>query len=118
MRPFRESFDKLVGKGEQHWCHQLIHPNPKFYKHRFQIYTPDLPWEGSDFFLNAPRLGFAEFWTILDQYRTDERSCLIYVYKQPRKGNTPFDPSSKKWSQVQFAPAWEDDADPVEDGHK
>jgi len=118
IQPTRNNFFRTAGKNQQVWCGSFIHPNPKLYKYYFQVYTPDLPWEGSDFFENAPRLCAAELKTLMDQFRAERRSCFIYNVRRPRAGATPFDRSSERWRDVPFAPAWENDPDPEVDGVK
>lgn len=108
----------MAGEHGHLWCRQCVHPNPIFYKHFFQVFSTGSLWEGSAFFEHAPRLNIAEFDALIRKYRDAGTPCLIYAFRQPRLGNTPFDRTSARWANVIFAPAWEDDTDLVLDGHK
>lgn len=92
---------------------------PRFYKHTWLIWTPDCELDGHDFLRDAPRMSTAAFMARYDEMSKSSLPGWIYRYDRPREGpGTPFDRSHPKWKNVEFAPAWDEDPDPVWNGHK
>jgi hypothetical protein len=96
-----------------------LHPNPRLWKYHWQIFTCDSPWEEDDFFENSIRLSTANFFSCIDQYSEIGVSCIVYNKRYPRLDpQSPWDLKNKKWDNVSFHSSWEDDTDPVWNGHK
>lgn len=92
---------------------------PRFYKYTWQIWTPDCEIEGREFLRYAPRMSTAAFMARYEAMSNANLPGWIYRHDHPREGpGTPFDSSHPKWNNVEFAPSWDDDLDPVWNGHK
>lgn len=101
------------------WSTSPLHPEPRLYKHYWQLFTLDSPWEGDTFFDQAPVLCTAACFARLAQLKAAGQSCIVYGYKRPRRfPGMPFDPNHEKWRQVEWAPALEDDPDPEWNGFR
>jgi hypothetical protein len=123
MPPTKHSFDQAVGQSEGAVIYAtgpFFHFQPRFFKHYWRIYTPDLPWEGKEFFDHAPALSTAAYLDLAERYRQEGRSYIVYGFKRPRTGpGVPFDPNSERWKGCVFAPAFDEDPDPIAaNGHR
>jgi hypothetical protein len=94
--------------------------NPRHYKFYWQVFTLTSPYEGYEFFQHAPRLCSAQYQKEMERLCAERVPALIYSFKLPRRDPAnPFDLSHPKWKDVEFAPSWDEDQDPiVEGGHK
>lgn len=94
--------------------------NPRFYKHLWQVFSRESPHEGDAFFERAPVLCTAAM--LLETQRLVDAglTCVLYGFKRPREGpGAPWDRQHPRWRDAVFAPAWEDDTDPITaGGHK
>lgn len=96
-----------------------LHPIPAFYKHHWQIFTLDSPWEGQEFFDKAPRLSTAICMQCLEELNDRQLLYILYGSKRPRRFEAmPFDPASARWRHVEWAPPFENDPDPEWRGHR
>ena len=96
-----------------------LHPVPAFYKHYWQVFTLDSPWEGSEFLANAPKLSTAACMQLLEELRRRREPFILYGEKMPRRfAGMPFDPTSDRWRNARWAPALADDPDPEWNGHR
>jgi hypothetical protein len=94
-----------------------LHPQPRMYKHYWRVFTLDSQWEGREFLDKATPLSTAAYIELIRQLQSENKPCMVYGYKMPRHGSI-FDPASPKWKDTVFAPAWDEDTDPVFEGHK
>lgn len=95
------------------------HPNPKLYKYLWQVFTPELGLEGDAFFEQAPVLSTARYYAHIEKLIASGQSGMVYGFRRPRCGpGSPIDPLSEKWRAVEFAPSWDNDPDPIFEGHK
>lgn len=118
LRPTKEEFQRWRGTGLAFFG-TYLHPNPKLYKYTWQIWTPDSPLEGSEFFEQGPRYSTAKYREIEKQMFNAGVSGFVYNRQLPRLGiGKPFDLTHPRWANRVWAPAWEDDPDPECDGHK
>ena len=118
LMPTRETFERWGQKGLA-FCGTYLHPNSRLYKYIWQVWTPNEPLEGAEFFERGPRYSTAAFREIERQLIEAGVSGFIYNSKLPRLGNdATFDPNHPRWKNRVWAPAWEDDPDPEWDGHK
>jgi len=94
--------------------------NPRLYKHVWQIFSAESPWEGDAFLEHAPYRCTADMLAEAGRLLRSGRSCVVYGVARPRRAaNAPWDLTHPRWRNAVFAPAWEDDTDPVVDGvHK
>ena len=96
-----------------------MHPNPRFFKYLWRIFTADTPWENAEFFRTAPRLCTHDAMAMMDALWEARQPQIIYNQRLPRKDLAlPFDWTSERWSTAKFACAYDDDADPVWNGFK
>ena len=93
--------------------------DPRWYKYVWQIWTPDSPLEGPEFFQHGPRYCTARFHEAQVRLLGTGVSGFIYNRQLPRRGlGKPFDLTHARWANREWAPAWEDDPDPEWNGHK
>lgn len=96
-----------------------LHPNPRLYKHHWQIFTRDSALEGESFLQQAPRLSTAACMQRLAELGRTGEPCLLYGGKRPRLfAGMPFDRTSARWQRADWATALEDDADPEWNGYR
>ena len=99
-----------------------LHPlgNPRHYKYFWQVFSSASSYEGDEFFERAPRLCNAAFEEETDRLLSQGMSCLVYGFRLPRRDPaSPWDHSHPRWIGREFAPSWDEDADPVvSGGHK
>ncbi len=100
-----------------------IHPNPRFYKYYWWVFWNESPVDGDAFLGDQYRLSTAAAMQLLKSLEERNEPCWLYNTSSPRLGSTiPFDPQSKHWQGVKWAPAYDDDPDPVVEiqgsGHK
>ncbi len=127
------SFDELRRErtdcqlaGERSCCSSYasgIHPNPRFYKYYWWVFWNESPVDGKEFLSSQYRLSTAAAFELLDNLKERNEPCWLYNTSSPRLGSTiPFDPQSKHWQGLRWAPAYDDDPDPVVEiegiGHK
>lgn len=115
--PLLKTFEGMQKNEGVTFCRGTLHPAPRLYKHHWQIFSPDSEYEGLEFFEKAPRISTARCMERLHELATAGTPCLVYTWKQPRKfTGMPFDP--EKWKGATWAPSWDDDDDPIWEGHK
>ena len=118
ISPNRAFFDRHEpGTGFSQATH--MNPNPRFFKYLWRIYTADSPWEGDDFFANAPWLCTHDAMRMIESLSKAGQSHIIYNCRLPRAGpDVPFDFESPRWKDYEVACAYDDDPDPVWNGFK
>lgn len=94
--------------------------NPRHYKHVWQVFSPESPYEGDEFWERAPRLCTADFEKETERLLAQGMSCLVYGFRLPRRDPAnPWKLDHPRWQGREFAPCWDDDTDPIgEGGHK
>ncbi|MEW9580675.1 hypothetical protein [Paraburkholderia sp. DGU8] len=118
LRPTKEEFRRWGVTGLRFFG-TYLHRNPRFYKYTWQIWTPDSPLEGSEFFEHGPRYSTAQFVEMEKRLFDAGASGFIYNRQLPRLGlGTPFDLTYPRWADREWALAWEDDPDAEWNGHK
>jgi hypothetical protein len=123
MQPTVRNFERSMDSEEWQALYCMggrLHPNPRFYKHYWQIFTPACGWEGKEFFENSPLLCTHDFLVRMRELQAAGKSCMVYGWSRPRRDpRNPFDMNHPRWKDREFAPSWDDDTDPiVEGGHK
>lgn len=109
----------LQARGQSYSYASGLHPVPAFYKHHWQIFTLDAPWEGDEFLAKAPRLSTAACMQRLEELQARRALYILYGGKRPRRfDGMPFDPRSDRWRHADWAPALDDDPDPAWNGHR
>ena len=96
-----------------------MHPNPRFYKYYWWIFWKESPVEGEQFLSKDYRLCTAAAMQLLDRLKEQNELCWLYNRSLPRmdKAN-PFNLESERWKDTEWAPAYDDDPDPVWNGFK
>jgi hypothetical protein len=116
LNPTKADLRKL--KGASSYASNM-HPNPKLFKYYWRVFSNDCKFEGAKFFATERDLSTADFSAKIHELAARGESYIIYNRRLPRRfEGMPFDPLSERWRESQWAPAWEDDADPVHDGFK
>ena len=118
LRPNRKNLaNRDAGSGI--WQSTSIHLNAQYYKYRWQIYTADSPWEEEVFFANAPQLCTHDAMMTVEKLSAAGQSYIVYNQRLPRRGpGVPFELTSARWKDYEFASAYDDDPDPVWNGFK
>ena len=97
----------------------MIHPNPRYYKYLWQIYTADSPWEEEAFFANTPPICTHDAMKMIEKLDEAGQQYIVYNYSLPRREpGAPFDFESARWRGHECACAYDDDLDPVWHGFK
>ena len=100
----------------------FMHPNPRFFKYYWWVFWKESPVDGREFLSKSYRLSTAAAMQLLDRLRELNEPCLIYNTRHPRmdKANVPFpfNPESERWKDTEWAPAYDEDLDPVWNGFK
>lgn len=97
-----------------------MHPNPRFYKYLWWVFWRQSPCDGREFLNDRYALCTADAMALVKELSATGECHWIYNKRIPRHepGVTPFDRTSKKWRDLQFAPALDADADPCIDGFR
>ena len=115
--PSHHSAEFRMRPGENSYALRL-HPQPRLYKTYWQVWSAECPWEGVEFFHNAPLLCTADFLEVRAKLLESNTPFAVYNKQYPREGG-PFDKTSSRWAAAVFAPAYDDDPDPItQDGHR
>ena len=92
-----------------------VHPNPTFYKYYWWVFWNESPVDGREFLSDQYRLSTAAALQLFNSLKERNEPCWLYNDKVPRRGSTiPFDP--QKWQVENFAPAYDEDPDPIASG--
>lgn len=118
LLPTQENFRCWNGTGLTFFGTSL-HPKARLYKYVWQIWTPDTVLEGDEFFKSGPRYCTAEFMDVQQRLIDADASGFVYNRQFPRRDSgLPIDPLHPRWVNCAWAPSWEDDGDPIWNGHK
>ena len=118
FRPNRANLARLATERGA-WAATSMHPNPRYYKYLWQIFTTDSPCEDGAFFANAPRLCTHEAMVLIERLTERRQRYAVYNRRLPRGGpGVPFDFQSACWQGYECAQAYDDDPDPVWNGFK
>lgn len=91
-----------------------VHPNPRFYKYYWWIFWNESPVDGRAFLADQYRLNTAAAIQLMDQLDKLGEPYWIYNEQVRRLGSTiPYDPQSPKLRDIEWAPAYDDDPDPM-----
>lgn len=95
-----------------------LHPNPKLYKYRWWIFWLGSSCDGHAFLGDEHSLCTADAMALIDKLWLKNERHWIYNRRIPRDhpGTTPFDRSSIKWRNTQFALPFNKDTDPEWEG--
>lgn len=98
-----------------------IHPNPKWFKYFWWIFTAESPIDGHSFLCDDNKLSFFEFEKELERVKSLGLEAWIYNTKLYRLGeDSPFDEQKLRAKGIsEFAPSFDEDQDPMTpDGFK
>jgi len=94
-----------------------LYGDPRHYKCLWQVFSPESPYEGDEFFERAPRLCCAAFEPEVARLVAQGMSCLVYGVRLPRRDPAnPWKLDHPKWQGREFAPSWDEDTDPIVHG--
>lgn len=94
-----------------------VHPNPRFFKYYWWVFWNESLVDGSEFLTDQYRLGTAAAMELVNRLKEQNEPYWLYNTKVPRLGSDiPFDPQSPRWQNTKWAPAYDDDPDPVAEG--
>lgn len=94
--------------------------HPKLYKHFWQVFSVESPWENDEFFEHAPHLCTADMVRTTERLLAAGHSVVLYGWKRPRRGpGMPWNLEHPRWKNAVFAPSWDEDTDELSlEGHK
>lgn len=95
-----------------------MHQNPRSYKYHWQIFWRGSPCDGSQFF-ETEQLSTEDAFKFMAELRTKLEPFWIYNLRKRRIGVAIWDLDSSKFSDEEWAPAYDEDTDPIhESGHR
>ena len=99
---------------------QVEPAHARLYKHYWQVFSIESPWEDDEFFAQAEHLCTADMVRTTERLLAAGHACVVYGWKRPRTGpDTPWDRTHPRWKDAIFAPAWDEDTDEISiGGHK
>jgi hypothetical protein len=120
MSTFQLDYEFLSKFGNGGWlisgCH--MHPNPRLYKYKWQIYWRDSPREGSSFLEMEP-MATEKALVLMDWLKSKNEPYLISNTRLRRRGVAIWDLNSPALNNEAWAPAYDDDPDPIHStGHR
>lgn len=120
--PNFEQLKKEIEKGEKRSSGYAsgVHPNPYYWKYYYWVFHEGAACDGWAFLEPEYRLPIGIAWPLINDIRANGGICWIYNQRLPRKDplRTPFDPAHPRWNDFEWAPAFEDDNDPLYQGFK
>jgi hypothetical protein len=94
-----------------------VHPNPRLFKYHWWVFWNESPVDGHEFISDRYHFCTAAAMELVASLKERNEPCWLYNSRLPRLGSTiPFDPKSKRWQGVTWAPAYDDDPDPMAGG--
>jgi hypothetical protein len=93
-----------------------MHPNERFYKYYWWVFWNESPIDGEQFLSEEHRLSTAAAMQLLARLKQANEPCWLYNERIPRVGAViPRDPKSPRWLGISWAPAYDEDPDPIWD---
>lgn len=106
--------ERAEGRSVGSSCAQGVHPNPRFYKYVWWVFWSESPIDGWDFCCDEHRLSTAAALSLLADLEERGEPYWLYNRQIPRRDPAnPFDVEHPRWRDVEWAPAFDDDPDPV-----
>jgi hypothetical protein len=88
--------------------------NPRLWKYYWQVFSAECPWEDEEFFQLAALLCTADFENEVERLLSLGQNCMVYGIRRPRADPAnPWDMSSQRWKDVEFAVSYDKDTDPI-----
>lgn len=89
-----------------------IHPNPRHYKYYWSVFHLGSPCDGREFLDKKFWLPTKKAFVLMDELASKKINFWLYNRNLPRLSpDNPFDLTSEKWRDSEFAVAYEDDTD-------
>lgn len=108
----------MLKQGGWYFDATFMHPNPRFYKYRWQIYWRKSPRVGSDFVKMNP-LSTKQAFELMDWLDSNHEPHLITNTRFRRQGIAIWDLNSPRLADERWASAYDDDPDPIHSsGHR
>lgn len=106
--PYFENLDKFVAQGSRGTSFaQRMHPNPRFYKYYWHVFSRSSAYEGGEFFTKC-KISTYEAVKEMDRLRKAGEPYMVYNGSLPRSGS---DTSFSKKKSEHWAPPYDDDPD-------
>lgn len=114
---YKNLYDRQSGKPKWSSYAMRMHPKPTFYKYKWHIFQAGSP-EGKHFF-STTKLSTHAAMTLMENLRRHNQGYLVYNYRYPRAtDDSPLEMQHRKWCDIEKAPDFNLDTDPVWNGHK
>jgi hypothetical protein len=96
-----------------------LNTNPRHHKYRWWVFHEGCTVEGADFLKRENSLCTHEAMMLMDRLRKENKPYIVYNVHDRRLGeDTPFRKDEESVSRHDWAPAFDDDPDPIWEGHK
>lgn len=91
------------------------HRNPKLYKYHWWVFWRGSPIEGEEFLTAQHSMRTAAAMNLVSKLQERGEMVWLYLEEFPRDDpvNAPWDPTVRRWKGRVFAPAYDDDTDPL-----
>lgn len=114
---YKNLYDRQSGRPNWSSYATRVHPNPVFYKYKWHVFHA-ASIEGKEFF-STPKISTHAAMTLMKNLRQLNQGYLVYNYRYPRAADdSPLVMQHKKWCDIEKAPDFKLDTDPIWNGHK
>jgi len=91
-----------------------VHPNQRFYKYVWWVFWNGSRADGSEFLGDEYRLSTAAALSLVADLKAKGEPYWLYNSRLPRRDPAnPFDVNHPHWQGAEWAPAYDEDSDPV-----
>ena len=109
--------ERAAGRGGCDSYATNVHPNPRLYKYHWWIFWSESPVDGLEFLDDKYRLNTAAAMALSAELKATGEPSWLYNRHLPRRDPAnPFDFNHPRWRDSEWAPAYDDDPDPVAPG--
>lgn len=98
-----------------------LHPDPRMYKYHWSVFHAGSSVEGWGFLSEEQDLCTHAAMKLIDELKAKGEPCMVYNTKSPRKGSRLeiyVDHEHPRWKDRHWASSFDEDTDPVWNGHK
>ncbi len=98
----------------------FMHPNPLFYKYYWWVFWEGSPCDGEKLLSKQYRMPTKRAFELMEKLKSEQQSYWLYNTRLPRLDpvNSPLDPNSEKWREIEWAKSFDDDVDEEYRGFK
>jgi hypothetical protein len=94
-----------------------LHPKPTYYKYYWLVFHEGSPCDGPAFLDYSKGLCTADAMKLIEELKSQGKSCMLYNTSRRRVPSTQTPPWVKD-DTYEYAPGFDEDADPLWQGHK